>query len=47
MKEAIGDYNPDRVKFLVCQDVASGRKRAKSEALDKHELAIFKDGVTL
>ena len=28
-------------------DVASGRKHAKSEALDKHELAIFKDGVTL
>ena len=28
-------------------DVASGRKQAKSESLDKHELAIFKDGVTL
>lgn len=28
-------------------DVASGRTRAKSEALDKSELAIFKDGVTL
>lgn len=27
--------------------VASGDKHAKSEALDKHELAIFKDGVTL
>ena len=27
--------------------VASGEKHAKSEALDKHELAIFKDGVTL
>ena len=32
-------------KFLL--DVASGRQRAKSESLDKHELAIFKDGVTL
>lgn len=28
-------------------DVASGRRQAKSEKLDKHELAIFKDGVTL
>lgn len=27
--------------------LASGETRAKSEALDKHELAIFKDGVTL
>lgn len=27
--------------------LASGEIRAKSEALDKHELAIFKDGVTL
>lgn len=27
--------------------LASGELRAKSEALDKHELAIFKDGVTL
>lgn len=28
-------------------DIASGRRHAKSESLDKHELAIFKDGVTL
>ncbi len=28
-------------------DVASGVKHAKSEALDKRDLAIFKDGVTL
>ncbi|MGE1062943.1 altronate dehydratase family protein [Megasphaera paucivorans] len=28
-------------------DVASGKKHAKSEKLDKHDLAIFKDGVTL
>ena len=27
--------------------LASGEVHAKSEALDKHELAIFKDGVTL
>ena len=33
--------------FALLLDVASGRKQAKSEALDKHELAIFKDGVTL
>lgn len=28
-------------------DVASGKQHAKSEALDKRDLAIFKDGVTL
>ena len=33
--------------FHFILDVASGRDHAKSEALDKHELAIFKDGVTL
>ena len=33
--------------FQFVLDVASGKKQAKSEALDKHELAIFKDGVTL
>jgi altronate hydrolase len=27
--------------------LASGEIHARSEALDKHELAIFKDGVTL
>lgn len=27
--------------------LASGEKRARSEALDRHDLAIFKDGVTL
>ena len=27
--------------------LASGEVHAKSEAFDKHELAIFKDGVTL
>lgn len=31
--------------FIIA--LASGEKHAKSEALDKHELAIFKDGVTL
>ncbi|MFA6849558.1 MAG: hypothetical protein WCS30_04340 [Selenomonadaceae bacterium] len=33
--------------FQYILDVASGRIRAKSEAMDKHELAIFKDGVTM
>ncbi len=28
-------------------DIASGVKKAKSESLDKHDLAIFKDGITL
>ncbi len=28
-------------------DLSSGRIRAKSESLDRHDLAIFKDGVTL
>ena len=27
--------------------LASGEKRARSESLDRHDLAIFKDGVTL
>jgi altronate hydrolase len=40
------DEAADRL-FQVILDVASGRVHAKSEALDKHELAIFKDGVTL
>lgn len=33
--------------FQYILDVASGRIHAKSEKLDKHELAIFKNGVTL
>lgn len=33
--------------FQYILDLASGKKLAKSEQLDKHELAIFKDGVTL
>lgn len=33
--------------FQFILDVASGIKHTKSEVLDKHELAIFKDGVTL
>ncbi|MBO5257507.1 MAG: UxaA family hydrolase, partial [Clostridia bacterium] len=28
-------------------ELASGTMRAKSEAMDRHDLAIFKDGVTL
>lgn len=33
--------------FAFLMQVASGKRHAKSEVLDKHELAIFKDGVTL
>ena len=33
--------------FRYVLDVASGRKTAKSESLDKRNLAIFKNGVTL
>lgn len=33
--------------FNYVLDVASGKKHAKSEALDKRDLPIFKDGVTL
>lgn len=33
--------------FQYILDVASGKIHAKSEKLDKHELAIFKNGVTL
>lgn len=33
--------------FQYILDVASGKIHAKSESLDKHELAIFKNGVTL
>lgn len=36
----------DRLMQFIL-DVASGSVQAKSEALDKHELAIFKNGVTL
>ena len=40
------DKTADRF-FQYILDVASGKVQAKSEGLDKHELAIFKDGVTL
>lgn len=40
------DAVSDRFMQLVL-DIASGTRHAKSERLDKHELAIFKDGVTL
>lgn len=33
--------------YAYLLQVASGKAHAKSESLDKHELAIFKDGVTL
>ena len=40
--ESLGD------RFLqYILDVASGRTHVRAEALDKSELAIFKDGVTL
>jgi altronate hydrolase len=39
------DVSEEFMQYIL--DVASGRKQAKSEQLDKHELAIFKDGVTL
>lgn len=32
--------------FELVLDIASGRKKAKSESLDKRDLTIFKDGVT-
>ncbi|WP_085832919.1 UxaA family hydrolase [Clostridium merdae] len=41
MTEVAGEF----FDFIV--DVASGRKHAKSELLDKRDLPIFKDGVTL
>jgi len=39
------EVEADFFEFVL--QIASGTKRAKSEALDKHELVIFKDGVTL
>ena len=33
--------------FRMVLDIASGEKKAKSEALDKRDLTIFKDGVTV
>jgi altronate hydrolase len=33
--------------FQLVLDIASGEKKAKSEALDKRDLTIFKDGVTV
>lgn len=33
--------------FKLVLDIASGEKKAKSEALDKRDLTIFKDGVTV
>ena len=39
------DLAEEFFNFLL--NVASGKQHAKSEKLDKHELAIFKDGVTL
>lgn len=39
------DVGEEFFRWLL--DLASGKAHAKSEVLDKHELAIFKDGVTL
>jgi len=33
--------------FDYVLDIASGVKKTKSESLDKHDLAIFKNGITL
>lgn len=33
--------------YKLILDIASGKRQAKSEKLDKHEIAIFKNGVTL
>ena len=33
--------------FDFVKEIASGERKAKAESLDKHDLAIFKDGVTL
>lgn len=41
----IDDLADEFLDYII--DIASGNKKAKSEALDKHEIAIFKDGVTL
>ena len=43
--ETMQQVAADFLRLLL--DIASGRTRVKSEALDKHDLAIFKDGVTL
>ena len=42
---SMGSLCDDFTRLVL--DVASGKKRSKSEALDRHNLAIFKDGVTL
>lgn len=41
----MGAFSQKFFDFILA--VASGKQHAKSEKLDKHELAIFKDGVTL
>ena len=41
MTELTGEF----LDFVI--KLASGEITAKAESLDKHELAIFKDGVTL
>lgn len=41
----MSDLSKEFFDYII--DIASGTKRAKSETLDKRDLAIFKDGVTL
>lgn len=43
--ETMQEITADFLDLLLA--IASGKAHAKSEALDKHDLAIFKDGVTL
>lgn len=43
--ESMETLSEEFLEFIL--DVASGTCHTKSESLDKHELAIFKDGVTL
>ena len=42
---SLDDLSDDFLDYII--KVASGEVKAKSEALDKNEIAIFKDGVTL
>ncbi|MBR5453422.1 MAG: altronate dehydratase [Clostridia bacterium] len=43
--KTMGELTDDFLDYVLA--LASGEVKAKSELLDKHELAIFKDGVTL
>ena len=45
--EGVSMEDLSREFFDFVKAIASGEKKAKCEMLDKHDLAIFKDGVTL